>query len=114
MLRQGLQIEKRSCLQVKTLHISTKIFTKHSSDKNYPCCGNCQFLESGLKCRDAQYSTCQQEAYCDGKSAICPKSKAIEDGTECQDKGKCISGTCTSFCETRGFESCMCGRGRFL
>lgn len=71
----------------------------------------CEFLPAGVKCRDAQYATCEQEAFCNGESAICPKSTALPDGTECQERGKCINGTCTSFCETEGMESCMCDRG---
>ena len=37
-----------------------------------------------------------------GVSASCPKSKHMEDGTKCIEKGKCQSGKCIPFCETVG------------
>lgn len=81
------------------------------SDRNSPCCENCQVSVSNVKCREAQYSTCEQESYCTGLTADCPKSTALPDGTDCQERGKCINGTCTPFCETQGLQSCMCDTG---
>lgn len=36
------------------------------SDKNSPCCKNCQLMPAGQKCREAQKATCEQEAKCTG------------------------------------------------
>lgn len=78
------------------------------SDKNSPCCQNCQYMPSGVKCRDAQYATCEQEARCSGGHAECPKSPAMSDGTICQERGQCRVGKCVPYCETQGLQSCMC------
>lgn len=78
------------------------------SDKNSPCCQNCQFMPAGVKCRDAQYATCEQDARCSGNGADCPKSPAMTDGTVCQERGQCRSGKCIPYCETQGLQSCMC------
>lgn len=78
------------------------------SDKNSPCCQNCQYMPSGVKCRDAQLATCEQEARCSGGHAECPKSPSMPDGTACQEKGQCRGGKCVPFCETQGLQSCMC------
>lgn len=78
------------------------------SDKNSPCCQNCQYMPSGVKCRDAQYATCEQEARCSGGHAECPKSPAMSDGTICQERGQCRGGKCVPYCETQGLQSCMC------
>ncbi|KAL5283968.1 ADAM17 family protein [Megaselia abdita] len=78
------------------------------SDKNSPCCQHCQYMEAGTKCRDAQYSTCEQEATCTGTQAECPKSPAMDDGTICQERGQCRNGKCIPYCETQGLQSCMC------
>ncbi|XP_023017530.1 ADAM 17-like protease Tace isoform X2 [Leptinotarsa decemlineata] len=78
------------------------------SDKNSPCCQNCQYMRNGVKCREAQYATCEQESRCTGQQADCPKSPPMADGTDCQERGKCRSGKCIPFCETQGMQSCMC------
>lgn len=78
------------------------------SDKNSPCCQNCQFMPVGFKCREAQYSTCEQEARCTGSHAECPKSPAMADNTICQERGQCRTGKCIPYCETQGLQSCMC------
>uniref|UniRef100_A0A336LS44 CSON015415 protein n=1 Tax=Culicoides sonorensis TaxID=179676 RepID=A0A336LS44_CULSO len=78
------------------------------SDKNSPCCQNCQFMPAGVKCRDAQYITCEQEARCTGNHADCPKSPPMTDGTICQERGQCRNGKCIPYCETQGLQSCMC------
>ncbi|XP_055851401.1 ADAM 17-like protease isoform X1 [Episyrphus balteatus] len=78
------------------------------SDKNSPCCQNCQYMPSGMKCRDAQYATCEQEARCTGNHAECPKSPPMADGTICQERGQCRNGKCIPYCETQGLQSCMC------
>ncbi|KAF7271545.1 ADAM 17-like protease Tace isoform X1 [Rhynchophorus ferrugineus] len=78
------------------------------SDKNSPCCQNCQYMRSGVKCRDAQYATCEEESTCTGHSSDCPKSPPMQDGTKCQERGKCSGGKCIPYCETQGLQSCMC------
>ncbi|KAG4079955.1 hypothetical protein HA402_006267 [Bradysia odoriphaga] len=78
------------------------------SDKNSPCCQNCQYMPSGVKCREAQYATCEQEARCSGGHADCPKSPPMADGTICQERGQCRNGKCVPYCETQGLQSCMC------
>ncbi|XP_065201925.1 ADAM 17-like protease isoform X2 [Planococcus citri] len=78
------------------------------SDKNSPCCQNCQFMPAQVKCRDAQYPTCEQESRCTGKSADCPPSPPMPDGTVCLERGQCRGGKCIPFCETLGKQSCMC------
>lgn len=82
------------------------------SDKNSPCCQNCQFMASGVKCREGQFSTCEQESRCTGTGAECPKSPPMPDGTGCLERGKCRSGKCIPFCETQGLQSCMCDTSR--
>ncbi|XP_058459615.1 ADAM 17-like protease [Malaya genurostris] len=78
------------------------------SDKNSPCCQNCQYMMAGVKCREAQYATCEQEARCTGNHADCPKSPPMGDGTMCQERGQCRNGKCVPYCETQGLQSCMC------
>ncbi|XP_025837594.1 ADAM 17-like protease isoform X2 [Agrilus planipennis] len=78
------------------------------SDKNSPCCQNCQYMQKGVKCREAQYATCEQESRCTGFQADCPRSPPMPDDTDCQERGKCRNGKCTPFCETQGLQSCMC------
>ncbi|XP_058117346.1 ADAM 17-like protease [Anopheles ziemanni] len=78
------------------------------SDKNSPCCQNCQYMMAGVKCREAQYATCEQEARCTGNHAECPKSPPMSDGTMCQERGQCRNGKCIPYCETQGLQSCMC------
>lgn len=78
------------------------------SDKNSPCCQNCQFMTEGVKCREAQYATCEQESRCTGRMSDCPRSPPMADGTDCQERGRCRSGKCIPYCETQGLQSCMC------
>ncbi|KAL1464303.1 hypothetical protein WDU94_003964 [Cyamophila willieti] len=78
------------------------------SDKNSPCCQNCQYMAVGVKCRDAQYATCEQESRCTGTSSVCPPSAPMSDNTGCLERGKCRGGKCIPFCETQNQQSCMC------
>merc|ERR1711899_708929 len=78
------------------------------SDKNSPCCHNCQYMQVNAKCRAANFATCEKDAECTGVSAECPKSDHMQDGTGCIEKGKCKQGKCIPFCETQGEQSCMC------
>lgn len=78
------------------------------SDKNSPCCQGCAFMPLGVKCRDAQYATCEQESRCTGASSECPRSPPMKDGTGCLERGQCRLGKCVPYCETQGLQSCMC------
>ncbi|KAK6627964.1 hypothetical protein RUM44_010446 [Polyplax serrata] len=80
------------------------------SDKNSPCCQHCQFMMAGVKCREAQFATCEQESKCTGTSAECPKSPPMMDTTTCLEKGQCKDGKCIPYCETKGQQSCMCDK----
>lgn len=84
------------------------------SDKNSPCCQNCAFMRSGVKCRDAQYATCEQESRCTGASSECPRSPAMKNGTGCLERGQCRLGKCVPYCETQGLQSCMCDTSKRL
>lgn len=65
-------------------------------------------MASGVKCREGQFATCEQESRCTGTGAECPKSPPMPDGTGCLERGKCRLGKCIPFCETQGLQSCMC------
>lgn len=78
------------------------------SDKNSPCCVNCNFMAAGAKCRTENYATCEEKAVCTGEQAECPASLPMPDGTNCIERGKCRSGECIPYCETQGLQSCMC------
>ncbi|RWS19259.1 ADAM 17-like protease, partial [Leptotrombidium deliense] len=78
------------------------------SDQNEPCCNRCKLVQRGVKCRDEHPLDCLSAAYCTGYSGRCPKSGFLADGTECLDHGKCWSGRCQPFCETRNLHSCVC------
>ncbi|CAG0904299.1 unnamed protein product [Darwinula stevensoni] len=80
------------------------------SDKNSPCCKNCRYMPKGVKCREEQLATCEQEAKCSGESAECPPSLPLPDHTPCIEKGKCLEGKCEPFCESQRppLQSCMC------
>jgi len=62
----------------------------------------------GVKCRDAQYATCEQESRCTGASSECPRSPPMKDGTSCLERGQCKGGKCIPYCETQNLQSCMC------
>ncbi|GAB6020822.1 hypothetical protein CHUAL_003479 [Chamberlinius hualienensis] len=83
-------------------------FVAKCSDKNSPCCRDCQYMPRGFKCRESNTNTCEKESICNGKSAECPASPPENDGRECIDKGKCFGGECRPFCATIGKISCMC------
>ncbi|XP_042889599.1 ADAM 17-like protease [Penaeus japonicus] len=78
------------------------------SDRNSPCCHGCQYMSLGVKCREQQPATCENESRCLGTTAVCPKAKPMDDGTSCIEKGKCYQGSCLPYCETQEMQSCMC------
>ncbi|XP_042862957.1 ADAM 17-like protease isoform X2 [Penaeus japonicus] len=81
---------------------------KTCSDRNSPCCQGCQYMNQGVKCREQQPATCENESRCLGTTAVCPKAEPMEDGTACIEKGQCHQGSCLPYCETQEMQSCMC------
>lgn len=67
------------------------------NDSNDVCCRDCQLItpESKQVCRIAT-SSCQEDAFCDGKTATCPAVVTKADGETCGDGLQCASGICTS------------------
>lgn len=79
------------------------------SDRNSPCCKNCQFETAQKKCQEAINATCKGESYCTGNSSECPAPGNAADDTVCVDLGKCINGECRPFCEIEmNLKSCAC------
>ncbi|XP_006140894.1 disintegrin and metalloproteinase domain-containing protein 17 isoform X2 [Tupaia chinensis] len=79
------------------------------SDRNSPCCKNCQFETAQKKCQEAINATCKGVSYCTGNSSECPPPGNAEDDTVCLDLGKCKDGKCIPFCEReQQLESCAC------
>jgi len=78
------------------------------SDRNSPCCMNCQFKNEDVICRENQTATCDMESRCTGNSAICPEPSDMLDGENCVDRGECLKGTCLRYCETKNKQTCMC------
>lgn len=79
------------------------------SDRNSPCCKNCQFETAQKKCQEAINATCKGESFCTGNSSDCPAPGSAADDTECVDSGKCIGGECLPFCEIeKNLKSCAC------
>ncbi|KAG0716949.1 ADAM 17-like protease [Chionoecetes opilio] len=81
---------------------------KVCSDRNSPCCLDCNYMNQGVKCKEKQPATCENESRCLGTKAECPKAKPMEDGTACIEKGQCLQGNCLPYCETQDMQSCMC------
>ncbi|XP_014647641.1 PREDICTED: disintegrin and metalloproteinase domain-containing protein 17 isoform X2 [Ceratotherium simum simum] len=79
------------------------------SDRNSPCCKNCQFETAQKKCQEAINATCKGVSYCTGNSSECPPPGNAADDTVCLDLGKCKDGKCIPFCEReQRLESCAC------
>ncbi|XP_063110441.1 disintegrin and metalloproteinase domain-containing protein 17 isoform X4 [Cavia porcellus] len=79
------------------------------SDRNSPCCKNCQFETAQKRCQEAINATCKGVSYCTGNSSECPPPGDAEDDTVCLDLGKCKDGKCIPFCEReQQLESCAC------
>ncbi|XP_045835546.1 disintegrin and metalloproteinase domain-containing protein 17 isoform X4 [Meles meles] len=79
------------------------------SDRNSPCCKNCQFETAQKKCQEAINATCKGVSYCTGNSSECPPPGNAADDTVCLDLGKCKDGKCVPFCEReQRRESCAC------
>ncbi|XP_043534015.1 disintegrin and metalloproteinase domain-containing protein 17 isoform X2 [Chiloscyllium plagiosum] len=82
---------------------------KKCSDKNSPCCKDCQFEKAGKKCQEAINATCKGESTCTGMDQFCPAPGNAPDDTICVDMGKCLNGECIPFCETEmGHSPCAC------
>ncbi|XP_028906446.1 disintegrin and metalloproteinase domain-containing protein 17 [Ornithorhynchus anatinus] len=79
------------------------------SDRNSPCCKNCQFETAQKKCQEAINATCKGQSYCTGNSSECPPPGNAADDTVCLDLGKCKDGVCIPFCEReKNLQSCAC------
>ncbi|CAL4147225.1 unnamed protein product [Meganyctiphanes norvegica] len=78
------------------------------SDRNSPCCLDCQFKPIDVMCREKQPNTCEMESRCTGNLATCPKPSAMSDGTPCIERGECQKGKCLPYCETMNKQTCMC------
>ncbi|CAJ0950169.1 unnamed protein product, partial [Ranitomeya imitator] len=79
------------------------------SDRNSPCCKNCQFETAQKKCQEAINATCKGESYCTGNSSECPAPGNAANDTVCVDLGKCMNGECRPFCEIEmDLKSCAC------
>ncbi|XP_020848276.1 disintegrin and metalloproteinase domain-containing protein 17 isoform X4 [Phascolarctos cinereus] len=79
------------------------------SDRNSPCCKNCQFETAEKKCQEAINATCKGVSYCTGNSSECPPPGNAADDTVCLDLGKCKDGECIPFCEReKNLQSCAC------
>ncbi|KAM9466471.1 disintegrin and metalloproteinase domain-containing protein 17a [Clarias gariepinus] len=81
----------------------------HCSDRNSPCCSNCQFQEANKICQESINATCKASSSCTGNSSECPSPGNLSDNTECVDRGRCRGGECIPFCEaTSRLSSCAC------
>ncbi|XP_069462097.1 disintegrin and metalloproteinase domain-containing protein 17 isoform X2 [Ambystoma mexicanum] len=79
------------------------------SDRNSPCCKECQFETAQKKCQEAINATCKGESFCTGNSSDCPPPGNAADETICVDLGKCLRGDCIPFCERETkLRSCAC------
>lgn len=80
------------------------------SPKHSECCSDqCVYLRN-TPCQANNSDPCRAESVCSGTSDRCPEAKALPDGTECTDEGKCMSGECVSFCQTISptLKPCLC------
>ncbi|XP_022704189.1 disintegrin and metalloproteinase domain-containing protein 17-like [Varroa jacobsoni] len=78
------------------------------SQKNYGCCEECKFARAGKLCRAPNHSECLRAASCSGQSEHCPVAKPAQDGSECRNRGRCLTGVCQDYCKSIGLESCRC------
>uniref|UniRef100_A0A3Q2CU81 ADAM metallopeptidase domain 17a n=1 Tax=Cyprinodon variegatus TaxID=28743 RepID=A0A3Q2CU81_CYPVA len=79
------------------------------SDRNSPCCKNCQYQQAGTKCQEPISATCKGMSFCTGNSSQCPPPENAMDDTICVDNGRCLKGECKPFCEAiEKLQSCAC------
>lgn len=81
------------------------------SPRHEDCCSEtCDYLPSTHVCSRRNPDSCQDDAYCSGKSAKCPKPPFIDDEIPCNDEGTCLNGTCHSYCSMNspGSMPCIC------
>ncbi|XP_032877501.1 disintegrin and metalloproteinase domain-containing protein 17 isoform X1 [Amblyraja radiata] len=96
--------EDKCCTEVCKLKKNKKC-----SDKNSPCCKDCQFEKVGKLCQEAINATCKRESTCTGTDHLCPAPGNAADETICVDMGKCKNGECIPFCEAEhDLRSCAC------
>lgn len=73
-----------------------------------PCCRDCRYNDVFIKCREEDTASCKKETYCNGSSPSCPVAESMDDGTECLDRGKCLTGKCLSLCAAENLTPCKC------
>ncbi|RUS81465.1 hypothetical protein EGW08_010763 [Elysia chlorotica] len=74
------------------------------SPVNHECCLDCQPAPKGYLCRGESKELCRMQAVCPGNNQMkCPDSKAMGNGTDCIDGGKCsMDGDCLNYCQYEG------------
>ncbi|KAK3775688.1 hypothetical protein RRG08_050525 [Elysia crispata] len=73
------------------------------SPVNHECCVDCLVAAKDTPCRGESKELCRMAAYCPGNKNECPDSKAVDNGTDCIDGGKCsLTGECLNYCEYEG------------
>ncbi|XP_005094351.1 ADAM 17-like protease [Aplysia californica] len=92
------------------------------SPSSSPCCSDdCHVAPKTQECKNLDAHVCRETSYCTGTDhSTCPKPRAREDDTPCNDHGTCWNGECLSFCENRGrtlkppkqLVSCTCDSNR--
>ncbi|XP_012719964.2 disintegrin and metalloproteinase domain-containing protein 17 isoform X2 [Fundulus heteroclitus] len=83
--------------------------TAKCSDRNSPCCKNCQFQRAGTRCQEPISATCKGMSFCTGNSSQCPPPENAPNNTVCVDNGRCLKGECKPFCEAlHDLQSCAC------
>ncbi|KAM6973046.1 disintegrin and metalloproteinase domain-containing protein 17-like [Aplochiton taeniatus] len=79
------------------------------SDRNSPCCKNCEFEWAGKTCQEPIAATCKGMSFCTGNSSECPPPAKAPDNTICVDSGRCLKGECNPYCEAmHNLKSCAC------
>lgn len=73
--------------------------TARCSDRNSPCCKNCQFEAKGQVCQEPIEATCKGHSYCTGNSSECPPPENAPENSACLDSGECVGGVCVPFCQ---------------
>ncbi|KAK2553480.1 ADAM 17-like protease [Acropora cervicornis] len=80
----------------------------YSDGYKSPCCRDCVYNNVFIKCREEDTASCKKETYCNGSSPSCPVAESMDDGTECLDRGKCLTGKCLSLCAAENLTPCKC------
>jgi len=80
--------------QISVVNSYTTPFASISPERcNGKCCMNNKLMPSGTSCYVSS-SSCIKSSVCDGLNPFCPAPQNAEDGTDCENGGKCKSGLC--------------------